>query len=323
MPFFEPTYTYQPTLFFKNRHVNSIYTAMCRPHRVEPYLREKIDTPDGDFILLDWAKQTPANRKLAILLHGLEGDTHRPYMGSMIRRLRQLGFDALGINYRTCGGEINRTPTTYHSGWTADLHFMVQQLEQSAQYEQIVLVGFSAGGNIVLKYAGERGEAISPLISHVVALSTPCDLASCCEVIKKSFNRVYEEHFMHSLRKKAYAKAAQFPEIFDLEKIRKAKHFSDFDKEMTCKTFGFSTPADYYREASSRFYLPHIRVKSLLINAADDPFLSPECYPTEVAAQNDFFYLHIPRYGGHLGFWGEDNNHFLWSDHQTAAFIAS
>jgi hypothetical protein len=294
-------------------------------------------TFDQDFLDLDWSVVGATN--LVICLHGLEGDARRHYMAGMMKIFNQGGitsqgekWDAVGFNYRGCSGEDNRMLYGYHSGWTKDLDFFIKNLlaekpnkkifpnEKVIDYKRVILVGFSVGGNISLKYGGEQGKNLAPQIEKIIALSVPIDLAKCSEELEKLHNRLYLHRFLRTLKEKAQAKAKRFPNSFDLDKVLKAKVFRDFDDHFTAPINGFRDAAHYWHESSSRHFLANIEVPTLLVNALDDTFLSKECFPTEIALQQKHLYLEMPQYGGHLGFMSPDENGFLWTEKRAWDF---
>jgi len=283
------------------------------------YRRERIDTPDGDFLHLDWLRT--GSDKLAILSHGLEGDTDRVYMRGMATALRRAGWDVLAWNYRGCGGSPNRLLRAYHSGATDDLDLVVRHALPG--YASAALVGFSLGGNLTLKYLGERGDTLDPRIRRAVAFSTPCDLAAGARELEKPSNRLYTWYFLRTLKAKASEKAHRFPGCVDLTRIRAARTVYDFDDAFTAPIHGFGDAADYYRQCSCRHFIEGITVPTLLVNAANDPFLPEACYPREEARQHPVFHLEIPDHGGHVGFvrFGSDGTY--WSEARTVAFLGA
>jgi uncharacterized protein len=322
MPIIENS-TYQAPRFFRHYHINTIYPALFRSVKGIDFQRIRQELPDGDFIDLDWcfAQNTAPNHRLVICLHGLEGNARRPYMAHIMRRFNLEGVDAVGMNYRGCSGENNRFLRGYHSGWTQDLDFLVNKLTAEGQYTDITLVGFSVGGNIALKYAGEKGEKIPPSVKRLVAFSAPCDLASCSREIAKPHNAFYQWQFLYTLKQKSREKNVLFPNQIDLDKILIAKTFADFDDHFTAPINGYRDAEDYWANASSLPHLPNIKIPALLISAKDDSFLSAKCFPYNLARQHEFLFLETPQYGGHLGFMTTDKQGFLWTEHRAWAFV--
>jgi uncharacterized protein len=298
-----------------------------RPIMSLPYMRERVEFSDGDFLDLDWSKV--GSDKLLFCVHGLEGHARKHYMAAMMTYFNEPPksakstekWDAVGMNLRSCSGEDNRLLNKYHSGYTDDLAFILQKIVNSKQYKQIVLVGFSIGGNLVLKYAGEMGNRLHSTISHLVALSVPCDLTACSLQFEMPTNRIYLTQFLMTLKYKIRKKALKFPNGFDLKQALIAKNFRDFDNAFTAPVNGFKDCFDYWDKASCLSYLSHIIVPTLLINNLDDTFLTPSCFPYEVAHKSPHFYLETPEKGGHLGYMGTDKEGFLWSERRTWQFV--
>jgi predicted alpha/beta-fold hydrolase len=207
------------------------------------YQRERVDTPDGDFLDLDLTR--PGFDRVAILLHGLEGDSNRAYVLGMVKALNRGGWDTISMNYRDCGGECNRKLRFYHSGDTADLHTVVSHVIGRYQYSRVALVGFSIGGNMILKYLGEQGSSLDPRIVKAVAFSAPCDLASSAIKIGMPANRVYLKRFLRMLRNKIRMKMRVMPGSISDDGYRTIKSFKEFDDRYTARIFGFRDAEDY------------------------------------------------------------------------------
>lgn len=294
---------YRPPLPFRSGHIATMYPTLLRKLPDLPWERERIETPDGDFLDIDWLRreQPRGSRRAVIICHGLEGDTRRSYMRGMARAVLARGWDAVPWNFRGCSGEPNRKIHTYHSGFTQDLETVVRHVLDRG-YEELCLAGFSLGGNLVLKYLGERGAGLDPRIVKGFAASVPVDLAAGAERSARWDNRLYMEYFMRKLRRKVEAKAAMFPGQVDLTGYRSIRTFQEFDERYTAPFNGFDGAEHYWAESSSRQFLPDIRVPTLLLQAADDPLLPEACYPEPEADTNPHLYLEIPRHGGHVGF---------------------
>lgn len=308
---------YHPPALFFNGHLQTIYPALFRKPVVS-YQRERIDTPDGDFLDLDWA--SAGNRRVVILLHGLEGSSEGQYIKGLVNALQRRGWDALALNFRGCSGEPNRLLRTYHSGETSDLAQVIRHVEQQQQYEQIALVGFSLGGNVCLKYLGEQGANIPARIVAAAAVSVPCDLESSCYELAKPANHFYFRRFLKRLNKKVAAKQHLLPA--PLPAVMQMKTFHEFDDAFTAPVHGFSGATDYYTRSSSRPFIPRIALPTLLINAWNDPFLSPACFPVAEAKENPAFTLVTPRNGGHVGFplWRQNGEY--WHEALLADFLS-
>ena len=303
---------------FQSGHVQTVVPKLFRRVDAPPYRRERFDTPDGDFLDLDWMRR--GTGRLAILSHGLGGGTHRSYMRGMARTLFRQAWDVLAWNYRGCSGEPNRLLRSYHSGATDDLDLVVQHALAQG-YRQVALVGFSLGGNLVLKYAGERGTAVDPRIGAVVAFSVPCDLAAGCQRLEERANWLYHQNFMVALRAVLRAKQQRFADAFDFEALDHITTLRAFDDWYTAPVHGFRDAADYYARCSSKPFLPDIRIPTLVVNAADDPFLPPACFPVAETQHHPYVHLEVPSRGGHIGFVAFNEQDEFWSERRAARFL--
>ncbi len=312
---------FKPPLLLRNCHFQTTYAGLFRPNPAVDYQRERLHTPDGDFLDLDWSKI--GARKLVLVLHGLEGSADRPYVRGIVKIMNEAGWDAAGLNFRGCSGEANLVSRAYHSGETEDLDWVLQKIMASGVYEEIALVGFSLGGNVALKYVGERGDKISPIIKKAIGISVPVHLESSCIEISKLENRIYLRRFLATLKEKTLAKRHLLPDHIDLEAVAQSRDFPQFDGAATAPIHGFSSANDYYSRSSSLQFLPSIKIPTLLLNALDDSFLSKACYPYELAKENPFLYLETPKHGGHVGFVYFKGNGYYWSELRVKAFLTA
>lgn len=315
-----PNSTYKAVSIFKNGHLNTVYAAVFRRIGAIAYQRERLLTPDRDFLDLDWALVGRKSGRLLIALHGLEGSAQRPYIRGIARYFNQNGWDVLALNFRGCSGALNLQLRSYHMGETSDLDFVIKTVLEKDQYQHIGLVGFSLGGNVVLKYMGERGAGIAPAIKAAVAFSVPCEMASANEVFNKWYNHLYLKRFMRSLNVKLQKKALLFPDKLDASKPL-PRNFDEFDERYTAPAHGFQSAQEYWQKASSLPFLSGIQVPTLLVNPADDSFLSKSCYPIQEAERSEAFYLEIPKWGGHCGFVTFDKNDVYWTERRALDFI--
>lgn len=291
---------FSPTLPFKNGHFNTMYRPLFTKD-ICSYTRKRITTWDADFIDLDFS--FVGSKTLVLLIHGLEGSSKSKYIASTSNHLNQKGVDTVCFNLRSCSGEDNLLLSTYHSGKTEDVAFVIKHLLENYNYDNIVLVGFSLGGNLTLKYLGEYQEKLSSRVKGGVAISVPVDITSAEQEMDKIKNKLYVEIFFKTLKNKILEKAHKFPEYrLNQDKLFKATKFKHLEKLYTVPVFGFESPEDYWIKASSKPYLSKIDRPTLLVNAKDDTFLSPACFPTKAALQSKNFYLEITDYGGHCGF---------------------
>ena len=312
------TETYKPGFFFRYGHINTIFTALLKKPPKSEFNRERIETPDGDFLDID--KINNHSEDLLVLCHGLEGSSKSRYVRSTSHLFASKGFDICAMNYRYCSGEINRTPQLYHSGYTIDLNTVLNHVEKP--YKNIYIIGFSLGGNLVLKYAGKRGRKINQKIKAICAISAPLHLHSSSLEIMKFENYVYTKKFLITLIKKLKLKKKQFPNHFDLSTLSKVRNVYDFDEYFTGPLNGFADAKDYYAQCSSLQFLENISVPALIINARDDHFLSDLCYPTDDKIGNNANVHYVyPQYGGHVGFYQKET--YCWNENLALGFFQS
>ena len=302
MPILEPA-DYRPPALFRQGDLATIVPALFRKVPEIHYVRTRIDTHDGDFLDLDIPEENPGSKTVGLILHGLEGNSGSGYVLGMCRNLHRMGMDAIAMNHCGCSGEINRNYRSYHSAYTQDLQTVLDWIAAQGTHERVILFGYSLGGGITLKYLGEREGEISPLVAGAMTVATPCDVTSSCMRLQERRNRVYLMRFIRELRKKAIGKKEQYPEApYTLADVRRCRSFVEFDNMYTAPAHGFKDAFEYYAAATSHQYIPHIKVPTLLLNAQDDPFLTPSCFPFEEAKANPQFHLLPSPYGGHVGF---------------------
>lgn len=345
MPLIAPS-SYEPPTRLWNGHLQTIIPSLFRKVTVS-YVRERIETPDDDFLDLDWSNAQggkgighgawgmgqrveapcpiplpPCPTPLVILSHGLEGSSTSQYLAGMVRHLTTNGFDCLAWHYRSCGGELNRQQRFYHIGETGDLHFVVQYA-LSKGYSTIHLMGFSAGGNVTLKYVGEQGKAIHPAVKKVIVFSVPVDLMGSARRLEQWDSLVYNYRFNRTLKRKVLQKAAAMPGVFPTAALHKARSIREFDDLFTAPMNGFQNVTDYYTRSSSLQFIPKITVPTLLVNAENDPFLSPECFPTTLARELPNVWMEFPKSGGHCGFPPKNGGiqGVYWSEERALSFL--
>lgn len=318
MPIIEMS-AYRPPLFFSNPHVQTILPSVFRKVKDVSYRRERINTPDDDFLDLDWSEV--GSNRVSILLHGLEGMSDRAYIRGMARALNRGGWDVVAMNFRGCSGECNRRLRFYHSGDTGDLETVVAHVIARGAYTEMALIGFSLGGNVVLKYLGERGNRVRTEIRKAVAFSVPVDLAAGSARMSLPSNRIYMKRFLKMLHEKIRMKMEIMPGQLDDDGYHTMRTFKEFDDRYTAPINGFRDAEDYWELSSSKPFLNDISVPTLLVNAADDPFLPEECFPVDQARANPSFYLEIPSHGGHTGFMAFNARKEYWSESRAVAFL--
>ena len=327
MPLVSSSYVAPPLL--SGGHTQTLFATMARSVDFQYERRERIDTPDGDFLDLEWATLQdraavagPSRlRRVAVITHGLEGSAQRNYMRGMARALVRHGWDVIAWNLRGCSGDLNRAIPTYHSGKTEDLEVVVQHA-LSHEYDMVALVGFSLGGNMTLKYLGERGADVDPRIERAVAISTPVDLEAASRRISERTNWHYTQYFLRSLRETVQKKAERHPDRVDASILRDVRSLVDFDDAFTAPLNGFRDARDYYQQSSSRPLLRNIRIPTLLLNAGNDPFLPASCYPFGEARNHANLYLEVPEHGGHVGFVMFEPDGAYYSEIRAADFLS-
>ena len=316
--------SYKAPFWFPGGNVQTFVSRLvCFVPNVS-FEREQLELADGDFLLVDWAYASgdaaKPSRNLVILSHGLEGDSSRSYMRAMAVVMLRRGWDVLARNFRGCGGPMNRLPTMYHSGDTADLRVVANHAVMRG-YASISLVGFSMGANQLLMHLGKEAEDVLPCVVRAVAVSVPCDLAESSAELARFRNRIYMEYFLRTLRSKVREKHSLFPDLFPLAGLDAMRTFKEFDDRFTAPLGGFASAEDYWEKASSLPYLARVQIPTLILNAANDPFLGEKSYPVEDALVNPSLYLMIPEHGGHVGFPSWGGKSVGWLENTVADFL--
>lgn len=313
---------YHAPAWLRGRHLQTIWPSVLAPRPAPLYRRERWDTPDGDFIDLDWAliddddtaqdttKDTAhvttrsAPRPLLALFHGLEGNSDSHYSRTLMAAANDRGCDGVVIHFRGCSGELNRMPRAYHSGDSAEADWVLRRISacrsQNGSPGLLLAAGISLGGNVLLKWLGERGNAAG-FVAAAAAVSPPQDLHAGAVRLSRGFNRLYALNFLVTLRRKSVAMLERHPGLFDAKQVASSRDFFEFDELVTAPLHGFRSARDYWQRSSCRQFLGGITVPTLIINALNDPFLPAEALarPDEVSMAVDLYY---PREGGHVGF---------------------
>ena len=312
--------SYKPPFIFRNGFVATVYSGLWRKVKGVIQTRERITLNDGDFLDLDWSYAQESSDKLLILLHGLEGDAQRPYMLGAAKLFSESDIDVVGVNLRGCSGEQNLKYRSYNSGATEDLHDVINYILKKKVYNDIYLKGFSLGGNIVLRYLGERQDH-SAKIKAAVAISVPCLLYGSCVELHKLKNRPYAINFLFYLKRRLREKQISYPNMISKQAIDEVKTLKHFDDVYTAPAHGYKDALEYYEKCSSLQFLENIKVPTLLINAKNDSFLSKECYPLQVANKNPNLFLEIPKHGGHVAFITSGNVYY--NERRALEFVSS
>jgi predicted alpha/beta-fold hydrolase len=296
---------------------------VTRRHHLGGVTRERFDTPDGDFVDVDWLPGRP-DAPLLLVLHGLEGTARSHYVGGLFRLAAARGWRAALLYFRSCSGELNRLPRFYHSGDTGDLDHVIRTLVDREPSVRIGAVGISIGGNVLVKWLGEQGDGAPEAMAGAVAISVPFDLVACARLMDQGLQKLlYTASFMRSFRQKTLAKARAYPGFVDLQAALRARTFAAYDRVVTAPLHGFADEVDYWRRASSAPYLAHVRRPTLLINALDDPFIpaaslpDPRSLPPSVRAE-------YVKSGGHVGFVeGRPWRATSWGERRAVDFLAA
>ncbi|HJU65386.1 MAG TPA: alpha/beta fold hydrolase, partial [Gemmatimonadaceae bacterium] len=263
---------YQPAWWIPGPHLQTLWGKFLRRHRVLPMVMERWETPDQDFLEIHRLQGTPGKPRL-LILHGLEGSPRSHYARGMLAEATRRGWSAEVLVFRSCGAELNRLVRSYHSGETTDLAFVVDRLAEEAPDTPLFITGVSLGGNVLLKWLGERGDDLPPQLRAAVAISVPFDLARSTRHIDRGFSRVYQAHFLRSLKRKAHEKRRRFPDAMSAPAIDRARTLYQYDDAVTAPVHGFRDADDYYQRSSSIRWIERIRLPTLLLSAVDDPFL--------------------------------------------------
>lgn len=309
---------YKAKGLFRNTHFATIYSAKLRPIPKLKQIRERIILPDHDFLDLDWSYAPKSSKRIAILLHGLEGNAQRVYMKGQGKELTTNGWDVAAVNYRGCSGDLNNLYASYNAGKTDDLKAVIEFILEKDRYSEIALIGFSLGGNLLLKYLGE-GNKIPKEITKGLAISSPLHLKGSLERLEEFNNWVYRSSFLRDLKGKFKLKMLQYPEKMSATDLKEIKSLLDFDTIYTAKAHGFKDALDYYQKNSCLQFIPNIKQNILILNAKNDSFLSPHCYPFDLASQSKNIYLETPKHGGHVGYF--QSNASYYSETRAIDFI--
>ena len=279
-------------------HFQTIGAALFPPPRV-PLRRERWETPDGDFVDVDFSL-SPADDAAPrlVLLHGLEGSSDSHYARALAARFAEAGWRVAIPHWRGCSGEPNRLARAYHSGDTAELDWLLERFGA-----RLDALGVSLGGNVLLKWLGERGAAAAARVRRAAAVSAPLDLAAAADALDRGLNRLlYTRMFLDTLKPKSLAKLERFPGLYDAARLRRARTFREFDDLVTAPLHGFRDAAHYWKASSSGSYLAGVRVPTLVVNARNDPFLPERALLAATAVAAPCVELDFPRTGGHVGF---------------------
>ena len=309
---------YQAPPWLPGTHAQTLW-PLTRLPPLPNYRRERWDTPDGDFIDLDWIDGPPQAPMLA-LFHGLEGSSRSHYARALLSFFGARGWRGAAVHFRGCSGEPNRLARAYHSGDSAEIDWILRRL-RNGHHGPLFAVGVSLGGNALLKWLGEQESAARHVVAAAAGISAPLNLAAADASLSRGFNRLYARHFLHTLIPKALAKLERFPGLYQAAAVRAARTLRDFDEVVTAPLHGFSGAADYYARSSAGQYLAGIGVETLLVNALNDPFLPAAALPAAHALPAAVT-LETPPAGGHVGFVsGAFPGHLDWLPQRLLEFF--
>ena len=310
--------SYLPSRIWQNPHVSTIYPSAFRKVNGVNYTRERLELSDGDFLDLDWSKSSANNHKLAIFTHGFLGNSTRPYLLGGVKAFNLANYDALAWNHRGLGGENNRFEKITTHGSSNDLEEVINYVLSKKQYTEIILVGYSKGGNISMKYAGQKAENIPSEIKKIIAISSPTDLQGSVDVMGK--NGFYTERFKTKLIKFLLNRS----ELIDNQTLKyfsKFKYLDDFTDNYIAPLHGFKDGRDYYEQCAAMQFVDKIRVPTLILNAKNDPVLSESCAMLDVAKHSDYIFSEVPNHGGHCGFFQPNSDGIYWGDKRIVEFV--
>jgi predicted alpha/beta-fold hydrolase len=298
-------YRYRPAWWLPGGHAQTLWGRFARPAHRLLLTTECLRTPDGDGLEIH-SVPAPANAPRVLLLHGLEGSVRSHYVGGILARSQERRWGGSLVVFRGCGSADNVARRFYHSGETSDLAFAFATLSARWPETRWLLVGVSLGANVLLKWLGECGSSVDRRILAAAAISAPFDLEAGARKISRGFARVYDRSFLRSLRRKALAKLSRYPDLFDRLRLERARTVFEFDDAVTGPVHGFADARDYYERSSALRYLSQVRVRTLLLSSADDPFLPAEVLTRveTVAAENSALKAEFHPRGGHVGFVG-------------------
>jgi uncharacterized protein len=283
--------------FFQNPHLQTIIPAFFRPSVKLNFNRQTIKTSDDDFLDLDYYEPDQTSTSIAVIIHGLEGSSLDSYITNTAKRLEEIQVNSLCMNLRSCSGRTNNLLKTYHSGKSEDLREVIESIRK--KYITIYLIGFSIGGNIVLKYLGENSKIVDFRVKQAFAISPPIDLESSANALAQPETKVYMQNLLKNLKKKVIEKTKLFPGEINYDDFDKINNFYDYDTRYTASLNCFSSAKDYWQKASSRYLLENIKIPTIILSALDDPFLGDDCFPKP---KNKFIETIYTKTGGHLGF---------------------
>jgi predicted alpha/beta-fold hydrolase len=318
---------FSPAWWLPGAHAQTMWGKLFRPLPPQFTQRIRWNTADGDFVDLHRLPSAEANAPRLLILHGLEGTIRSHYAQGLLSEARRRGWAADLLIFRSCSDEMNLTRRFYHSGETGDVAFVIDRILNEFPGQSLLAAGVSLGGNVLLKYLGEKRAEVSPQLKAAAAISVPFDLARSSRHINRGFARIYQRHFIRSLKRKTVAKLERFPDLVERDDLSRIRTMYEFDETLTGPLHGFSGADDYYSRSSSLGWLDRISIPTLLFNAVDDPFMPPDVLDDvrKVATRNPALEVDFPAHGGHAGFIAGANpfRPFYYAERRACDFLAN
>ena len=299
------TSEFQPENISANRHIQTVLPILLRSRSEIQHQHQNLTLPDGDFVDLAWSKLPGKNesKPIIVIFHGLEGSIHSPYAKGIMRAIEQRGWHGVLMHFRNCSGKTNIAARTYHSGETGDASYFLDWLRESYPLAPLFAVGYSLGGNMLLKLLADKKPDIP--LNAAIAVSAPLLLDICADQMNRGFSRVYQRYLLQKMKRKLLGKFQQhdYQRLIGLKQdsVNNIKDFWEFDAAFTAPINGFDGARDYYQKSSSRQYLRKIKIPTLIIHSVDDPFMTPEVIPEEHELSSSVC-IELSEHGGHVGF---------------------
>jgi uncharacterized protein len=313
--------TFRSPWWLRGAHLQTIVPALLAPRARVSYARDRWDTPDDDFIDVDHAEpRTAPAGAILVVFHGLESGTHARYVRGLVRAANDIGWAGVAPHFRGCGGTMNVAPRFYHSGDSDEVDWILRRVVDEARGVPVVAAGISLGGNMLLKWLGERGESARAVVVAAAAISAPLDLVAGGESLGQGFNRFYSWLFLRTLKAKSRAKLVQHEGLFDRSRMEAARTLHTFDDVVTGPVHGFADAIDYWTRSSSKPLLRRIAVPTLVLNARNDPFLPASALPGADEVSRNVL-LEFPADGGHVGFVDAGPDGAEWMPRHVVSFL--
>jgi predicted alpha/beta-fold hydrolase len=313
---------YVPPAWLPGGQIQTLYAYLATSKPKLIYRRERWDTPDGDFIDIDWM-DGKIDTPLVVLFHGLEGNSQSPYALHLMRVVQQKNWRGAVVHFRGCSGELNRMPRAYHSGDSVEIDWILRRMKMMAADRPLYSVGVSLGGNALLKWLGEQQQDAKKIVQAAASISAPIDLMAAGNALGSGFNMLYTRHFLSTLKRKSLLKLQQHPGLFDGAAMLRSRDLRAFDDIVTAPLHGYKNTDDYWTRASSKPLLKHICVPTYLLNARNDPFM-PESALPHADEISSFITTEFPAGGGHVGFVSDGfPGHLRWLPNRLMDFFGS